>query len=134
MRVFTSTFSFETRGEVDFVDITHHIEEIVRESGIRNGIAVVFAPHATGAIIINENDSSLLEDLRDILGRIIPRHAEYRHPVNAHSHLRSILMEPSKVLPVIGGSLALGTWQSVMWVEVDTHPRTRKVIVTVLGD
>ena len=134
MRVFTSTFSFETRGEVDFVDITHHIEEIVRESGIRNGIAVVFAPHATGAIIINENDPSLLEDLRDILERIIPRHAEYRHPVNAHSHLRSILMEPSKVFPVIGGSLALGTWQSVVWVEVDTHPRTRKVIVTVLGD
>ena len=134
MKVFTSTFSFETRGEVDFIDITRDIEGIVRESGIRNGIAVVFAPHATGAIIINENDPSLLEDLRDTLERIVPRHAGYRHPVNAHSHLRSILMEPSKVLPVIGGSLALGTWQSVVWVEVDTHPRTRKVIVTVLGD
>ncbi len=134
MRVFTSTFSFKTRGEVDFVDITDDVQEIVEESGIRDGIAVVFAPHATGAIIINENDPSLLEDLRNTLERIIPRRAGYRHPVNAHSHLRSILMEPSKVLPVIGGSLALGTWQSIIWVEVDTHPRTRKVIVTVLGD
>ncbi len=134
MRVFTSTFSFKTRGEVDFIDITDDVQEIVKESGIRDGIVVVFAPHATGAIIINENDPSLLEDLRNTLERIIPRRAGYRHPVNAHSHLRSILMEPSKVLPVIGGSLALGTWQSIIWVEVDTHPRTRKVIVTVLGD
>jgi len=134
LRVFTSTFSFKTRGEVDFIDITDDVQEIVKESGIRDGIVVVFAPHATGAIIINENDPSLLEDLRNTLERIIPRRAGYRHPVNAHSHLRSILMEPSKVLPVIGGSLALGTWQSIIWVEVDTHPRTRKVIVTVLGD
>ncbi len=134
MKVITSTFSFKTEGEISFINITDKIQEIVEKSRIRDGIAVVFAPHATGAIIINENDPSLLEDLREVLERIIPRHAEYKHPVNAHSHIRSILMEPSKVFPVIGGSLALGTWQSIIWVEVDTHPRIRKVIVTVLGD
>ncbi len=134
MKVVTSTFSFKTGGEINFIDITDNVQEIVEKSGIRDGIAVVFAPHATGAIIINENDPSLLEDLSEALERIIPRGAGYKHPINAHSHLRSILMEPSKVFPVIGGSLALGTWQSIIWVEVDTHPRTRKVIVTVLGD
>jgi len=133
LRVFSSSFSFKTRGEVGFVDITEEVERIVSESGIIEGIALVFAPHATGAIILNENDPSLLEDLRDLLERLVPR-GGYRHPVNAHSHLRSIFMEPSKVIPVSGGKLKLGTWQSIIWVEVDTRPRVRTVFVTLLGD
>lgn len=134
MKVFRGSFYFGTNGEIDFVDITNDVQEIVRKSGISDGIAVVFAPHATGAIVINENDPSLLEDLRELLEKLIPRHKGYKHPINAHSHLRSILMEPSKVIPVSEGSLSLGTWQSLIWVEVDTHPRNRKIIVTVLGD
>lgn len=134
MKVFRGSFSLKTKGEIDFVDITGDVQEIVRRSGIRDGIAVIFAPHATGAILINENDPSLLEDLRELLDRLVPRHKGYLHPINAHSHLRSILMEPSKVIPVSEGSLNLGKWQSLIWVEVDTHPRDRKVIVTVLGD
>ncbi len=133
MKVYSSSFSFSTKGEVDFVDITERINEIVRKSGIREGIVLLFAPHATGAIILNENDPSLLEDLRDLLERIIPRNG-YRHPINAHSHLRSIFMEPSKVIPVNNGRLSLGTWQSVIWVEVDTRPRKRTVLVTVVGE
>jgi len=134
LRVFSSSFTFRTGGELEFIDITGSVERIVGESGVSEGVAVIFAPHATGAIVINENDPSLLEDLRGMLERLIPRDAGYRHPVNAHSHLRSILMEPSKVVPVSGGTLLLGTWQSIMWVEVDTRPRTRRVVVTVLGD
>jgi len=134
LRVFSSHFSFRTRGEVDFVDITEEVERIVSESGLSEGIAVVFAPHATGAIILNENDRSLLDDLRGLLERIVPSKGSYSHPINAHSHLRSILMEPSKVIPIREGKLCLGTWQSLIWVEVDTRPRTRTVLVTVLGD
>ncbi len=133
MKVYSSSFSISTKGEIDFVDITGRADEIVRKSGINEGLALLFAPHATGAIILNENDPSLLEDLKDTLERIIPRNG-YRHPFNAHSHLRSILMEPSKVIPVNKGRLSLGTWQSIIWVEVDTRPRKRTILVTVLGE
>ncbi len=133
LRVYSSSFSFSTKGEIDFVDITEKANGIVKESEIEEGLALLFAPHATGAIILNENDPSLLEDLRDLLERIIPKDG-YRHPFNAHSHLRSIIMEPSKVIPVSNGRLRLGTWQSIIWVEVDTRPRNRTVLVTVVGE
>ncbi len=133
MKVYSSSFSISTKGEIDFVDVTERVDGIVRKSGINEGLVLLFAPHATGAMIINENDPSLLEDLKDLLERIIPRDG-YRHPFNAHSHLRSILMEPSKVIPVSKGRLSLGTWQSIIWVEVDTRPRKRTILVTVLGE
>ncbi|MCD6244125.1 MAG: YjbQ family protein [Candidatus Korarchaeota archaeon] len=134
MKFFFSSFNFKTDGEIQFIDITDQIQEIVEKSKIHQGMVFVFSPHATGAIILNENDQPLLDDFRDLLERLIPKSGSYRHPINAHSHLRSIFMEPSKAIPVKDGKLALGTWQSIIWVEVDTRPRTRTVMVTVLGD
>ncbi len=134
LKFFSSSFNFKTKGEVHFVDITSQIQEIVRRSEIGRGMAFIFSPHATGAIILNENDQSLLEDFKEFLEHLVPRSRSYRHPVNAHSHIRSIFMEPSKVIPVKDGELLLGTWQSIIWVELDTRPRTRTVIVTVLGE
>lgn len=134
MKFFFSSFNFKTDGEIQFIDITDQIQEIVEKSKIHQGMVFVFSPHATGAIILNENDQPLLDDFRDLLERLIPKSGSYRHPINAHSHLRSIFMEPSKAIPVKDGRLALGTWQSIIWVEVDTRPRTRTVMVTVLGD
>ncbi len=134
MKFFSSSFNFKTDGEVQFIDITDQIQEVVEKSKIHQGMVFVFSPHATGAIILNENDQSLLDDFKDLLERLIPKSGSYRHPINAHSHLRSIFMEPSKAIPVRDGRLALGTWQSIIWVEVDTRPRTRTVMVTVLGD
>ncbi len=123
---------FSTRGELDVIDLTEEVRRIVKESGIKDGMALIFAPHATGAIIINENDPDLIDDIREWLSHVVPPRG-YRHPVNARSHLRSILMTPSKVVPVLGGDLYLGTWQRIMWVEVDTRPRRRKVLVLVFG-
>ena len=134
MKFFFSSFNFKTDGEIQFIDITDQIQEIVEKSKIHQGMVFVFSPHATGAIILNENDQPLLDDFKDLLERLIPKSGSYRHPINAHSHLRSIFMEPSKAIPVKDGRLALGTWQSIIWVEVDTRPRTRTVMVTVLGD
>jgi len=134
LKFFFSSFNFKTDGEIQFIDITDQIQEIVEKSKIHQGMVFVFSPHATGAIILNENDQPLLDDFRDLLERLIPKSGSYRHPINAHSHLRSIFMEPSKAIPVKDGKLALGTWQSIIWVEVDTRPRTRTVMVTVLGD
>jgi secondary thiamine-phosphate synthase enzyme len=132
--VFNASFSFSTKGEMEFVNLTGRVLEVVSKSGIRNGLVHVFAPHATGILILTENEHGLLGDIRDWLQKIIPRNEAYKHPSNAHSHLRSMLLPPDRTLPVIDGSVELGTWQSILFVETDVYPRTRTVIIQVLGE
>ncbi len=134
MRILNESFTFSTKGEVDFVDLTHEVEEVVRKSGIKNGLAHVFAPHATGILILTEYEPSLLNDIRDTLEKLIPRRASYQHPSNAHSHLRSVLLCPDRTLPIVDGHLAVGTWQSLVFVETDVYSRRRTVIVQVIGE
>jgi secondary thiamine-phosphate synthase enzyme len=110
------------------------VQDVVAKSGIKNGIAHVYAPHATGVLVLTEYDPSLLEDIRNMLEQLIPKRDDYAHPSNAHSHLRSMLLSPDKTLPVIGGQLALGTWQSLVFIETDVYPRQRTIIVQVLGE
>jgi len=133
MKVYEQVLEFETSGELDIVDITDEVESIVASSGIKDGICLVFVPGATGAIIVNENDYHLLEDLKRILAKLVPN-TGYAHPVNARSHLRAMLLGNNQALPVKNGRLQLGTWQQIMFVELDTHARHRKVIVKVVGD
>lgn len=117
-----------------FRDLTHDLERVVTESGVKNGIAIVFAPHATGVIVFTEFEGRLLDDIRMALKRLIPRDLKYEHPVNAHSHIRSMFLGPGKVIPVVDGRPALGTWQSLFWIEVDHVPRTRTVLIEVIGE
>ena len=133
-RVFNTTFSFSTKGEIEFVDLTDKILEAVSKSGVRNGLVHVFAPHATGIVILTENEGSLLSDIKEWLQGIIPKGKAYRHVSNAHSHLRSVVLPPDKTLPVINSAVEIGTWQSVLFVETDVCPRTRTVIIQVLGE
>jgi secondary thiamine-phosphate synthase enzyme len=134
MGVHSEFLEFETKGEFDAVDITSRIEEAVRRSRISEGVAVVYAGHATGVIILNEYDHALLEDLRSFLRETLPAEKSYEHPGNAHAHLRSMLFTPSRVVPVHGGCLGLGTWQSLYWMETERKPRRRRVEVMVIGD
>jgi len=134
MGVHSEFFEFETRGEFDVVNITDRVEEAVRNSDISEGIAVVYAGHATGVIILNEYDHALLEDLRSFMRETFPAGEGYEHPGNAYAHLRSMIFTPSRVIPVHGGSLGLGTWQSLYWVEAERRPRRRRVEVTVIGE
>ena len=134
MKVFNQSIEFSTKGEIDFIDLTERAQALVSKSQVKSGIAHVFAPHATGIIIITEDDWNLLEDIKKALEKLIPKQAQYRHPSNAHSHLRSILFSPDKTLPIIDGRLALGTWQSLFYVETDVHPRQRTVIIQILGE
>jgi secondary thiamine-phosphate synthase enzyme len=133
-RVWNTSLSFSTKGEVEFVDLTGRVQEAVFKSGVRNGIVHVFAPHATGVLILTENDYSLLEDVKSFLERLVPQQGNYEHPSNAHSHLRSMLLSPDKTLPVIDGHVEFGTWQSLMFVEADVHPRRRTVIIQAIGE
>jgi len=134
MKVFNESFKFSTRGEIDFADITDRVQDIVAKSGVKNGLVHVFAPHATGILILTEYESSLMADLKDALERLIPKRASYRHPSNAHSHLRSVFLCPDRTLPVIDGRVVLGTWQSLVFVETDVYPRQRTIVVQVIGE
>lgn len=134
MRIVNENLKVSTRGEISFVDISNMVQDVVAKSGIKNGIAHVYAPHATGVLVLTEYEPSLVEDIRNMLEQLIPKRGDYAHPSNAHSHLRSMLLNPDKTLPVIGGQLALGTWQSLVFIETDVYPRQRTIIVQVLGE
>lgn len=118
----------------DFYDITGKIESIVRESETDYGVCNIFVVGATGAVIINENEPMLLEDLRRTLEKISNSKEIYQHVENAHSHIRSIIIGGSQSIPVKDGKLMLGTWQNILIANFDTETREREVIVTVVGD
>ncbi|MHA1835590.1 MAG: secondary thiamine-phosphate synthase enzyme YjbQ [Candidatus Odinarchaeia archaeon] len=130
---FTKEIKFNTKGCIEIIDLTDKVVKIVEESGVKEGFALLFAPHATGIIGITEFDPPLLKDIKLFLEKIIPSNDEYNHPVNAFSHLRSLLLGTEKIIPITNYHLRLGTWQSIIWIETDTHPRTRTVIVQIVG-
>src|SRR4030067_738306 len=115
-KIVNKSYSFSTKGEIDFIDLTNKVQDAVSDSGIVNGIVHVFAPHATGVIILTENDLALLDDIEKFLQEIAPKNKDYNHPSNAHSHLRSVLLSPDRTLPVINGRDEFGTWQSLLFV------------------
>lgn len=133
-KVFSMMYGFSTRGAVEFVDLTGQVGEAVLKSGVRNGLVHVFAPHATGVLILTENEPGLLDDIREFLERVVPKGSGYEHPSNAFAHLRSILFPPDRTLPVVDGRVVFGTWQSLLFVETDVSPRRRTVVFQVIGE
>ena len=134
LKVTTEILTFSTKGEIEFVDLSDKVQEAVTKSGVKNGLANVFAPHATGVIILTELEPGLREDLKSLLEQIASSRGRFHHPSNAYAHLRSVLLPPEKTLPILEGRLALGTWQSLVFIETDVHARQRKVIVQILGE
>jgi len=134
LRIINEKIVFSTKGEIELTDLTEKVHNVVKKSGIKNGLIHVFAPHATGVLILTEHEPSLDSDVKDFLEKIIPKHADYRHPSNAHSHLRSMLLSPDKTLPIIDGKAIFGTWQSLVFVETDVYPRQRTIIMQVIGE
>lgn len=132
-RVSSTSYSFSTKGEIDFVDLSDKVQEVVSKSGIKDGLVHVFAPHATGILILTEYEHRLLNDIKVFLEKILPKHGAYGHPSNAHSHLRSMLLPPDKTIPVVDGRVEFGTWQSLIFVETDVYPRRRTVTMQVMG-
>lgn len=124
-----------TSERFQLVDITREVEAIVEASGVKEGIVQIFVPHATAAIIANENEARLLQDIIEAVKKLAPPEAPWRHNIiddNAHAHIIASIVGPSRDFPVSDGRVVRGTWQSIMLLELD-GPRTRRVIVTVLG-
>src|SRR4030042_2985716 len=134
VKVFNFTYSFSTRAEGEFVDLTYIVQEVVEKSGIKNGTIHAFAPHATGELVLTENDPALLNDIRMFVEKIVPRNAQYDHHSNAHAHLRSILFAPDRTFPIVDRQAGFGTWQSLLFLETDVYPRRRSIIFQVIGE
>ena len=125
--------TLRTRKTQEMIDITQQVADEVRQMGVKDGLCLVFVPHATAAVVINENaDPNVCQDILDAMGRLVPEGA-WRHDRidnNAAAHIKATILGPSETVPVRGGALRLGTWQRLMLVELD-GPRDRTVIVEV---
>ena len=133
-KVVNKIIKIKTRGEIDFIDLSQTVNQTVQASQIKNGVAHVFAPHATGILVLTENDPALLDDIKIFLEQLAPKKGKYYHPSNAHSHLRSMLLPPDKTLPIVEGEVVFGTWQSLLYVETDVYPRERTILIQVMGE
>ena len=128
------TINVRTNSRTELIDITGKVRDAVKTSGIKNGLCVVFVPHTTAAVTINENaDPSVPDDIQMELNKRIPFEDGYRHMEgNSAAHVKSSLIGCSETIIVEDNSLALGTWQGVFFCEFD-GPRSRKVVISVIG-
>jgi secondary thiamine-phosphate synthase enzyme len=139
LKVRTDYVSISTEGEPEMVDITDYVQQIVSKSGIGEGNATVFVSGSTAAVTTIEYENGLLVDFPRMLERVAPKKIDYEHEKawhdgNGHSHVRASLLGPSLTVPFAEGRLLLGTWQQIVFVELDNRPRKRKFIVQVIGE
>ena len=139
MTVISETLDLHTHREGEILNITDKVEAAVSNSKIKNGVAFLFVPGSTAALTTLEYEPGLLLDLPRMLERIAPKSATYSHEEqwhdgNGHSHVRAALMGPDLFVPVRDGKLVLGTWQQIVFVELDIRARERTVILQLLGE
>jgi secondary thiamine-phosphate synthase enzyme len=133
-------FEVSTRGNAHVVDISGQVNQVVADSGIREGILAVFAVGSTAGITTTEAEPGLLNhDLKAFFERIAPedlyyKHEETWHDDNGHAHVRASALGPSLAVPLVDGRLTLGTWQQIVLIDFDTRPRRRDVVVQVVGE
>jgi secondary thiamine-phosphate synthase enzyme len=129
------TLSLNTGSRIEFLDLTSRIQEVVGESGVREGLCQIFVPHTTAAVTINENaDPSVKADILMVLNKLISEKEPYRHSEgNSPAHIKASLLGPQLTVLVSEGRLLLGTWQGIYFCEFD-GPRRRKLHVKVVAD
>lgn len=132
-----STLRIETKPRA-FVDVTEHVQDVVRVSGVKNGICAIFLRHTSASIVIQENaDPAVLRDLQKWMSKVAPESDVYEHDAEGDddmpAHLRTAVTKSSESIPVIDGRLALGTWQAIYVWEHRAHAHARELVVQVLG-
>lgn len=146
MQIRNEIIEVETDKGIGIYNITPQIEQVLEATSIKNGQVIVFSRHTTTALAINENEERLIEDTKVHLRKLAPESQKYLHndlhlrrdippdePMNAHSHLMAMMLNASEVIPVVDGQLALGTWQSILFFDLD-GPRKRTVFVQISGE
>lgn len=139
MTVESNVVRIETRKEGEMLDITEKVQAVVGKGTIKNGVAFLFVPGSTAALTTIEYEPGLLADLPSMLERIAPREGSYEHERqwhdgNGHSHIRASLIGPDLSVPFEGKKLMLGTWQQIVFIELDVRPRDRTIIVHSMGE
>ena len=142
MKVFNTSFTLSTEDRCEVSDITKLIREVIQQSPVANGIALINTLHTTCALFINEFQSALIDDLKNLIERLVPERGEYRHDDprysdcergNACAHLRAALLGRSIAVGLNNGELTLGRFQSVIFAELD-GPRKREITVQLMGE
>ncbi|WP_455364979.1 secondary thiamine-phosphate synthase enzyme YjbQ [[Eubacterium] cellulosolvens] len=139
MNIKTRKFKIISKREGEIIDVTDKVQDAVRGSGIKNGVVTIFVAGSTGALTTIEYEPGLLYDFPSMLERVAPKGITYEHEKrwhdgNGHSHVRASLIGPSLTVPFIDGSLCLGTWQQIIFMEMDNRGRSREIILQILGD
>lgn len=137
--VATSRITLHTGGQGEVHDITAQVKREVAESKATNGIVVLFVPGSTATLTTIEYEPGLVRDLHEAWQRLVPEGPPYHHDQawgdgNGHSHIRASIMGPSLTIPLVDKSLTLGTWQQIILVDFDVRPRTREIVVQVMGE
>jgi secondary thiamine-phosphate synthase enzyme len=136
MKILLEDIRMSTKNRTEVVDVTANIEEIVRRSGITNGVCVVHTVHSTAAVIVNEHEAGLVKDIVKKVQQDFQRGAGWLHDRvdnNADAHLASSYIGPTRMFPVREGRLVRGPWQNIFLLELD-GPRTRKIMVEIIGE
>lgn len=138
MAVHSGELSFSTQGDSDVIDITAEVQQVVAEGPVTDGLVTAFVRGSTAAITTMEFEPGGVADLRALVDRLIPVYGDYEHnrlnhDTNSHAHQRASLIGASDQVPLIGGRLALGTWQQLVLIDFDDRPRDRTVVVQVVS-
>lgn len=128
-----------SRGSTDIIDITQKVQECIDSGGLQNGLVTIFCPSSTSGITTIEYEPGVLEDLKKVFNEIVPsentyQHDEAWHDGNGYSHIRAALLKASISIPLMDGRLTLGTWQQIVFIDFDTRPRKRELIIQILGE
>jgi len=139
MTVVTKDITLQSRGNCDIIDITSQVAKNVEKSGINNGTVILFIVGSTAGITTIEYEPNLLSDFKDMWDRLIPQNIPYEHNKtwgdgNGHSHVRASTLGASLTIPFVDKKLTLGTWQQIILVDFDNRPRSRKLVVQILGE
>ena len=139
MTVKTGSISLSTRGHTDIHDLTRELSRLVETSGLRSGTLTVFCPSSTSGLTTVEFEPGALSDLKRMFEELVPSNRDYAHNAtwddgNGHSHMRASLLGPSLTIPFIEKTLTLGTWQQVIYVDFDIRPRSRELVVQMVGE
>ena len=139
MTVITKMIKISSKRENDMLDITDQTSKVIQESKLKDGIVTLFVAGSTAAITTIEYEPGLRNDFPKMLNRIIPKNIEYEHDNtwhdgNGHSHVRASLIGPSLTVPFKDGKLILGTWQQIVFLELDTRSRERKITTQIIGE
>jgi secondary thiamine-phosphate synthase enzyme len=146
MTIINQIITLKTEKGITIHNLTPIVDRVLAETSIKNGQIIVFSQHTTTAIAINEYEERLLEDIKVHLQKLAPESGKYLHndlhlrsnipadePINAHSHLMAMMLNNHEIIPIIDGKLALGTWQSLLFFDLD-GPRERNVLIQISGD